>query len=614
MADIDTGIVVGSPSSIHFGAQYPLPFRVLFLTCSTVFAFATNLHLLAFLGIDTALVLDVRLDDYTRVNTSHPPRAVTAPFAHPSRLYPPIYGLAAVGMLWTLLGWSVFLKLSGGLVDQMVKWRAVPAITAVVVALATVCPWNVLYRKERLMFVSFEDLFLQGPRCMKSLRRTVLSPIRSAVPFCDVILADILTSSAKVLGDVWVSGCLLFTPATSFDMDGVAEDACARVFMVPIMTSLPYMFRFRQCISEVVSGSTPTPRKSMLNALKYASAFPVIFLSAMQAHYGDPFEEADRQKDAWIGRTTLFNLWILAVAVNSLYSFWWDVTNDWGLSLLTRQGWSASPTASYSFLSSPAPSRMLQTTISRSAAATAHAAHARTRSTHTSLHVPGSTPSVNSTLVKAITLDAQFPPPPSRPLSPTTDALTPSRSAHRTHHHHHSRAYSTAAAPNVTFPFLRPVLLLPDPSIYYLAIVIDLVLRFTWSLKMSSHLHSIHEIESGIFLMEALEVFRRWMWVYFRLEWEAVRKGGGDSETNPSSALDKEDGESSTFRPRLGVNGLTNGTSEEEIELLRRVQRRDDIYRDESLPLEEELIGAISSEEDDETGLGIVVPNPGLVK
>ena len=93
----------------------------------------------------------------------------------------------------------------------------------------------------------------------------------------------------------------------------------------------------------------------------------------------------------------------------------------------------------------------------------------------------------------------------------------------------HSRAFSTAAAPNISFPFLRPILLLPDPLIYYLAIAIDLILRFTWSLKLSSHLHSIHEVESGIFLMEALEVMRRWMWVYLRLEWEAVRKGGGGS-------------------------------------------------------------------------------------
>ena len=75
--------------------------------------------------------------------------------------------------------------------------------------------------------------------------------------------------------------------------------------------SLPYIFRFRQCMSEVVTGSTPTPRKSMMNAAKYASAFPVIFFSAMQSVVGDPFDEVELEasKTAWIGRTTLFNLW-----------------------------------------------------------------------------------------------------------------------------------------------------------------------------------------------------------------------------------------------------------------------------------------------------------------
>lgn len=76
--------------------------------------------------------------------------------------------------------------------------------------------------------------------------------------------------------------------------------------------SLPYLFRFRQCLSEVLTGSTPTPRRSMLNALKYATAFPVIALSAMQTVIGDPFDEDDEGREAgeaWIGRGTLFTLW-----------------------------------------------------------------------------------------------------------------------------------------------------------------------------------------------------------------------------------------------------------------------------------------------------------------
>jgi hypothetical protein len=71
---------------------------------------------------------------------------------------------------------------------------------------------------------------------------------------------------------------------------------------------------------------------------------------------------------------------------------------------------------------------------------------------------------------------------------------------------------------------LRPRLLFPDPLVYHLFIAIDLILRFTWSLKLSSHLHTISEIESGVFLMEALELFRRWMWVFLRTEWEVVKK------------------------------------------------------------------------------------------
>jgi hypothetical protein len=49
----------------------------------------------------------------------------------------------------------------------------------------------------------------------------------------------------------------------------------------------------------------------MLNALKYATAFPVIFFSAMQGVIGDPFDEEEEERDAhaWIGRSTLFYFW-----------------------------------------------------------------------------------------------------------------------------------------------------------------------------------------------------------------------------------------------------------------------------------------------------------------
>jgi hypothetical protein len=55
---------------------------------------------------------------------------------------------------------------------------------------------------------------------------------------------------------------------------------------------------------------------------------------------------------------------------------------------------------------------------------------------------------------------------------------------------------------------------------YYCAIVIDLILRFTWLSRLSARLEKVNNVESGIFLLIFLEIARRWMWVFFRVETE----------------------------------------------------------------------------------------------
>ena len=57
-------------------------------------------------------------------------------------------------------------------------------------------------------------------------------------------------------------------------------------------------------------------------------------------------------------------------------------------------------------------------------------------------------------------------------------------------------------------------------EMYYGAIIIDLMLRCTWSFKLSPHLDHFNDLEGGIFIMEFLEVLRRWMWIFFRVETE----------------------------------------------------------------------------------------------
>ena len=83
------------------------------------------------------------------------------------------------------------------------------------------------------------------------------------------------------------------------------------------------------------------------------------------------------------------------------------------------------------------------------------------------------------------------------------------------------------------------------------------MLRLTWAVKLSSHLHA-HRAGEGsglIFVLEVAEIFRRWMWVFFRVEWEVVRSpeariGHGDEIEALEMAADElsSDGNGHDYR------------------------------------------------------------------
>ena len=87
---------------------------------------------------------------------------------------------------------------------------------------------------------------------------------------------------------------------------------------------------------------------------------------------------------------------------------------------------------------------------------------------------------------------------------------------------------------------LRPRLLYPLP-LYPLALFVNLILRLTWSIKLSSHLHAKGEGSLLIFWVEVAEIVRRWVWVFIRVEWELVKRaqeGGGHTEATSGSGMD----------------------------------------------------------------------------
>ena len=242
--------------------------------------------------------------------------------------------------------------------------------------------------------------------------------------------------------------------------------------------------------------------------MKYFSAFPVILLSAAQktvvvevaASKGVTVQDIAASGERWFGEHRLFRLWLLAVVVNSMFSFWWDVEMDWGLALCEIDTWLPKRDANTNNGDTSDRRRPDLTLIGRT-----------------------------------------------KRLFTRNPTANHQRSPHPTPNPNHFRSPSSPmfASFPVTrfFAFgLRPTLLLPDPTVYHLFAAIDLVLRFTWSLKLSTHLHTISEIESGVFMMEALELVRRWMWVFVRIEWEAVKMGQSRSNGAGQLLWEQKDG------------------------------------------------------------------------
>ena len=123
--------------------------------------------------------------------------------------------------------------------------------------------------------------------------------------FGDILLADVLTSYAKVLGDLFVSICMFVTPGVS--STDKPDRSCGGAYMVPLIISIPSMIRLRQCLIEYSrvrknpSSSSGWGGQHLANALKYSSAFPVIILSALQ--------RGTNPNDFGMSETGLFRLW-----------------------------------------------------------------------------------------------------------------------------------------------------------------------------------------------------------------------------------------------------------------------------------------------------------------
>jgi hypothetical protein len=367
-----------------------LPLRpVIQLIPPGIWAWGLNLHYLSLIRIDVPSLI------------RYPPR--TSPHHLPHHLS--TYRIATFLSIPLALSLLLFWALTSGSPTDIAAWEILPNLYLLVLVVCFIAPLPFVSRAGR-------------SRTLSTLKRISIGGIAEAADgkFGDILLADALTSYAKVLGDLFVSLCMFFSSTHS--STGPPNRNCGGAFWVPFVIAVPSLIRLRQCVTEYfrvqranaqtgsVSKATGWGGVHLANALKYSTAFPVIILSALQrtpepAAYG-------------VSEATLFRMWMVAVVINSGYSFWWDVMRDWDLTL-----------------------------------------------------------------------------------------------------------FSPRERNNPDYPFgLRRHRYFHAKEFYYAAIVMDALLRCTWSLKLSPHLDHFNDLEGGIFTMEVLEVLRRWVWIFFRVETE----------------------------------------------------------------------------------------------
>lgn len=87
---------------------------------------------------------------------------------------------------------------------------------------------------------------------------------------------------------------------------------------MPLLLALPYVLRFVQC---VIVWRSQGDTGQFYNAIKYSTALPVIYLAFLQT----PWEAGP-----WPP------LWVAAAALNTSYSFYWDVERDWDIRMFHR--------------------------------------------------------------------------------------------------------------------------------------------------------------------------------------------------------------------------------------------------------------------------------------
>jgi len=116
------------------------------------------------------------------------------------------------------------------------------------------------------------------------------------VTFWHVIVADYLTSLAKTFSDLQLTACITYA-IVQRDQSGAAYETttnlwnehhgqCSMGYGNALMLALPFWWRLMQCFKVY---SQTGEQKNLWNALKYSTAFPLVYAGYLRKTVSKPW-------------------------------------------------------------------------------------------------------------------------------------------------------------------------------------------------------------------------------------------------------------------------------------------------------------------------------------
>ncbi|KAJ3700733.1 hypothetical protein LUZ61_004438 [Rhynchospora tenuis] len=183
--------------------------------------------------------------------------------------------------------------------DSSTQVQAIPGILVLIFLLLLVCPFNVLYKSTRFLFLQI-------------LRNIILSPLYKVV-MVDFFMADQLCSQVPMLRSLEYVACYYITGRYKTQDYGYCYSAKHFRDLAYAVSFLPYYWRAMQCARRWFDEGD---MGHLINLGKYVSA--MLAAGAKVAY--------EREKSpGWL---------VLVVAMSSgatVYQLYWDFVKDWGL-------------------------------------------------------------------------------------------------------------------------------------------------------------------------------------------------------------------------------------------------------------------------------------------